>query len=264
MPTPVLSNQDFQSASRILNLPAPISLTEPARLTDLNAALEGLAWKDDVVAASTANVSLTAPGTTLDGITLVSGNRVLLTAQTAQAENGIYVWTTPTATLTRSIDAVTGTGLLGAIVSADPGGTINGGTSFRQTSTAITIGTTSIVWVTFGTATPQSTTTISGTIRTATATEVNAGAVTNAAVTPATLSTYTGYTRKTSITIGDGVATSFLVTHNLASLDVIVGVYLVSTGMQVIVDCVHTSTNTATITFTAAPATAAYRVVVLG
>lgn len=264
MSTSVLSNQDYQSTSRILNLPAPLAGSEPARLQDLTAALEGLAWKDDVVAASTANVPLATPGASLDGVTLVSGNRILLFNQTAQSENGIYVWTGASTALTRAIDATTGSGLLGATVNIDPGGTANGGTTYRQTSVAITIGTTAIVWVPFGTTTPVSTTTISGTIRTATQTEVNAGAVTNAAVTPATLAGYTGLTRKFAIAIGNGAALSYLVTHNLNSLDVVISVYLVSTGEQVLVDMVRTSVNTATIAFSVAPATGAYRVVVVG
>jgi hypothetical protein len=58
-----------------------------------------------VCAASTATVSLAAPGATIDGVTLASGDRVLLKDQTAPAENGIYVWTGAATLLTRSVDA---------------------------------------------------------------------------------------------------------------------------------------------------------------
>ena len=55
--------------------------------------LNGLERKQDVVAIATANTSLsgTAVGATVGGRTTVSGDRLLLTGQTAPAENGIYV-----------------------------------------------------------------------------------------------------------------------------------------------------------------------------
>lgn len=263
MATALLSHLDCQATSRILNLPAPSTPTEPARLQDLNDAIEGLAWKDDVVAASVANVVLATPGTTLDGVTLVTGNRILLLAQTAQSENGIYVWTGASTPLTRSLDSNTATELLSAIVNVN-GGTANGGSTFRQTATNITLGTTAIVWTSFGAATPSASTATVGSIRIATTSEVNAGTVDNAAVTPATLSTYTGYTRKFAASIGDGVATSFAVTHSLATTDVHITVFLNSTGAEVLVDKVRTNPNVSTISFNTAPSTNAYRVVVTG
>ena len=77
------SDLDFQNAARILNLPAPASANEPARLADLNSAVEGLSWKDSARVATQSNVNLSSPGATVDGITMVSGDRVLVRAQTA-------------------------------------------------------------------------------------------------------------------------------------------------------------------------------------
>lgn len=263
MSTLILSNQDFNSTSRILNLPAPASNTEPARLIDLNTALEGLAWKDNVAAASTGNVSLTSPGATLDGVTLVSGNRILLYNQTAGAENGIYVWSGAAAALVRAYDAAVSTDFNEAIVSVDAG-TVNNGQTFRQTISNPTVGTTAMVWTSFGAATPAATTVISGTSRYATQSEVDAGAVTTATVTPATLNAYASRIKKFAVAIGDGSSTSYTVTHNLATLDVSISVYQVSSGAEVLVDRVRATTNTATISFAAAPASGAYRVVVIG
>jgi hypothetical protein len=68
----------------------------------------------------------------------------------------------------------------------------------------------------------------------------------------------------TSIT-GDASATSFTVTHNLGSRDIIVQVYDNSTYDEVMVDITRATTNTATIAFAQAPASGkVYRVVCIG
>jgi hypothetical protein len=64
---------------------------------------------------------------------------------------------------------------------------------------------------------------------------------------------------------GDGATTSFTVTHNLSSRDVIVQVYDGSTYEEVIVDVTRASTSTVTIGLATAPVNAkVYRVVCIG
>lgn len=65
-------------------------------------------------------------------------------------------------------------------------------------------------------------------------------------------------------TIGNGSDTSITVTHNLGTLDVVIGVHLVSTGEEVNCDKVKTSGNVVTLGFATAPATNSVRVVVIG
>lgn len=66
-------------------------------------------------------------------------------------------------------------------------------------------------------------------------------------------------------TIGNGVATTITVTHNLGTQDLIVGFRLVSTGEVVDVDpIVHLSDNSFSVTFATAPAASSVRVVVIG
>ena len=79
-----LSDLDFGGVARIRNLPAPVNPDEPVRQQDLNSAVEGLAWKDSCRVASQANVNLSSPGASIDGITLSVGDRVLIKAQTVQ------------------------------------------------------------------------------------------------------------------------------------------------------------------------------------
>lgn len=54
--------------------------------------------------ASTGNVVLTAPGATIDGITMVSGDRVLLWQQTTASQNGVYTWLGAAVTMVRTSD----------------------------------------------------------------------------------------------------------------------------------------------------------------
>lgn len=72
------------------------------------------------------------------------------------------------------------------------------------------------------------------------------------------------FTRKASANLGNGSSTSFAVTHNLNSRDVVVNVYDNSTYDTVETDVVRTDANNVTITFASAPSNNAYRVVIIG
>lgn len=105
--------------------------------------LPGSWAKKSVRAATTANITLSAPQT-IDGIALVAGDRVLVKNQTTTAQNGIYV--VAAAAWTRATDAATSGNVASAIVVVDTG-TANGGmtytTNFKPTDT---IGTTAMNW----------------------------------------------------------------------------------------------------------------------
>lgn len=74
-----------------------------------------------------------------------------------------------------------------------------------------------------------------------------------------TLKKYTG-----TIT-ADSTTSSFTITHNLSTRDVIVNVYDASTYEEVMVDIVRTSTSAITVSFATAPTTGTdYKVVVIG
>lgn len=57
-----------------------------------------------VRAASSTNLTLSAPGTTVGGVTMSSGDRFLAYGQTDQTENGIYVWNGAASAATRATD----------------------------------------------------------------------------------------------------------------------------------------------------------------
>ena len=66
---------DFGSISRITGLPNAVGLQEPATLAQLNAAVEGLAWKDSCRVSSLTNITLSGPGASIDGIVMMAGDR---------------------------------------------------------------------------------------------------------------------------------------------------------------------------------------------
>lgn len=90
-----------------------------------------------------------------------------------------------------------------------------------------------------------------------TADKIGIGAVTDAKLATKPNKTYTS-------TVGNGSLTEIPVTHNLGTRAVTVQVYDTSTGADVLVDIVRTSTTVVTLTFASAPSTGAYTVVVQG
>ncbi len=105
-------------------------------------------------------------------------------------------------------------------------------------------------------------TTVRGIVELATATEAIARTDTLRAVTPASLASFP---RKYAQDVGDGVATSIVVTHSLGSKDVTAQIHRILTPFDV-VECeiLHTSTSQITLNFNTAPAANAFRVVVIG
>ena len=70
--------------------------------------------------------------------------------------------------------------------------------------------------------------------------------------------------RKYAASVGDGTSTSITITHNLGTRDVQVTLYDASSYAEVMADVAHATTNTVTLTFSVAPTSNQYRVVVFG
>ncbi len=105
-------------------------------------------WKTVVRVATTANGTLATAfenGDTVDGITIATGDRILLKNQTSGAENGIYTINASGAP-TRATDSDTGSELVGAVVFVSVG-TVNAKSIWTCTTPAtITIDSTATVW----------------------------------------------------------------------------------------------------------------------
>lgn len=260
----ILSDLDMNSVSNINNLPDATSAQQPATLAQVRALIQGLAWKDNARVASTANINLASAPSSVDGVTLTSGERVVAKDQTSGPENGIYVFNGASSAMTRALDADAASELLSAVVTIDEG-TANADTTWRMDTIAITLGTTALVWVAFGTAAPAATTSTAGVAALATQSEVNAGTVTNKIVTPATLASWTNAKLKYTNTVGDGSSTSYDITHNLGTRDVHVAVYKTASAYdEVLCDVKHKDTNTITLVFASAPSSGQYSVVIIG
>lgn len=101
----------------------------------------------------TSNMSLTAPGSTINGHTMAVNDTVLLTAQTTTTQNGIYTWNSATS-LTRRSDANTNTSIYsGTMISVSGADNTNPDTVWMQTAVgtgtngAITLGTDAQTWI---------------------------------------------------------------------------------------------------------------------
>lgn len=128
----------------ITNLASPVSGNDAVNKSYADALAAGLKWKTIVDVATTANITLSGEQT-IDGV-LTSASRVLVKNQTTASENGVYI--SAAGAWARSTDADTGAELEAAAVPVN-GGTVNAGRAYVQTSTSITIGVTSIVFVQF-------------------------------------------------------------------------------------------------------------------
>lgn len=238
--------------------------SQKAVVTYVQANMQGAQWKAPVRAATTVNGTLAsayANASVIDGVTLATGDRILLKNQTTGTENGIYTVNASGAP-TRAVDMDAATEVKGAVVDVLEG-TANADTAWINTNTGtVTLGTTALTFVDFiKTNVPAATTTVAGKVQLAQTTDTAARSSTTLAVTPASLA---ATPQKFTATIGDGSTTAIAVTHGLGNQDVISMVRDASTNAKIIVDTVNTSTTVTTFTFAVAPATNAYKVVIIG
>jgi fibronectin-binding autotransporter adhesin len=93
--------------------------------------------------ATTANITLSG-AQTIDGVSVVAGNRVLVKDQTLSQNNGLYV--ASAGAWTRSIDANSSAEIAGRIITVQSG-SANGGEQFATTfKSTDTLGTTGMAW----------------------------------------------------------------------------------------------------------------------
>ena len=102
--TRAMSGTLDMNGNPILISAAPTLAAHAVNKAYADAVAAGLRPKGNVEVASTANVSVASAPAAIDGITLTSGDRVLLKDQTDAKENGIYVFNGAAAAMTRSED----------------------------------------------------------------------------------------------------------------------------------------------------------------
>ncbi len=241
----------------INNLGAPVLDGDAANKLYVDNAVQqaaaGLDAKQSVRLIETSNVALTGLQVH-DSVTAVAGDRILLTGQTDPSENG--VWVASAGAWVRATDEdETGEITPGAFWYVEEG-TLLGATQWIVNNTGtITVDTDPITINQFGAASVYTAgdglqligsefsvllDTDSGLLSTATGLAID----------------YSVVPRIQRFTVGDGVATTFTLTHNLNTLDVITQVRCVSAGnSEAEVDVVAATLNTTTISVTNAPAT---------
>lgn len=263
MATKFLNGVDL-SNQRAVNVADPSGATDGANKQYVDNRVNGLSWKPAVRAATTANGTLAtayANGSTIDGVTLATGDRILLKNQTSGAENGIYTVNASGAP-TRAVDA-DGTGEITPNTTVYVSeGTVNADTAWTVTNNGtITIGTTALTFAQVGGGTAY--TASLGVQLVGSDFRANLGAGLTLSGNAIILDTSVA-ARKYAVDIGNGSLTAITVTHNLGTRDVIVSVHDNTTFERVYPDIAHTTVNTVTVTFATAPAAAAYRAVVHG
>lgn len=126
-----------------------------------------------------ATLTLSVALTTLDGYTLLNGDRVLVKDEATQANNGIYTWATGGTVLTRATDFDTAAEMASGDFTFVTYGTLYGSTGWVQTNPVTIVGTSPVTWIQFtgaGSYTAGTGLTLTGTQFSITNTAVTAGA----------------------------------------------------------------------------------------
>ena len=253
---------------KIVNLADGTAPTDAITKAQLDAMFRGLKWKNSVKAASTTNVASLSGPQTIDTVSLVAGDRVLLKDQTTATANGIYVvaaaaWTRAT-DFDDSVEVTSG-----AAVPIEQGSANGDSVQILTTDSAITVGTTSLAFTRLGgsgvsyTAGANGGLTLSGSAFSILL-DTNSGLVLGAGgikIDPTQFATL-GIARKYTVDVP--ASTPATITHNLGTVDVHVQIVEKAAGTVVLHEESSRTTNTAVLVFAVAPTTGQYRAIVIG
>jgi hypothetical protein len=147
-----MSGAIAMGTNKITGLGTPTDATDAATKSYVDTTVQGIDWKASVRAATTASLTLASGlenGDTLDGVTLATGDRVLVKDQSTGSENGIYVVKVSGAP-DRSTDADLAAEVTSNFAVFVEEGTVNADSGFTLTNNgAVTIGTTALVFTQF-------------------------------------------------------------------------------------------------------------------
>ena len=140
---------DFNS-QKITGLADPTANTDGANKAYVDSVAQSLDVKDSVVVATTGNGTLSsayANGQTVDGVTLTTGDRILLKDQTNQVQNGIYN-VNASGSPSRATDMASNANAAGAFVFVEKG-TVNADNGFVCTADTAVVGTNNLTFSQF-------------------------------------------------------------------------------------------------------------------
>lgn len=269
---------------KLTNLGTPVSAADAATKQYVDDVAQGLNIHAASYAATTANLNATysngtsGVGATLtnaganaafsvDGVSPSLNARILVKNQTTTSQNGIYVLSTvgdgsTPWVLTRATDFDSAVEIAGGDFTFVDAGSTLANTGWVCVDEVTTVGTDPIVFQQFSGA---------GTYTASNGVQLVGSNFSGVVVASGGLSVgASGFeldttiaVRKYAANVGDGTATTYTVSHNLGTKDVIVSVYDNSSPYaEVICDVQHTSTSAITLLFSVAPTSNQYRVVV--
>ncbi|EFQ84698.1 hypothetical protein HMPREF0063_10039 [Aeromicrobium marinum DSM 15272] len=251
---------DGQKATNVADGTSPSDAVNRGQLDALS---KGLVWKTPVKAATTTNITLTG-AQTIDGVSVVATDRVLVKDQTDAENNGIYV--AAAGAWSRATDLDEADEFANGVAVSVGQGSTNGDKSFVLTTDGpVTVGTTELDFGVLGGSGSSYTAgnglDLSGT--TFYVSPKSGGGIdvdgTGVSIDP----NFSGLIKRYSANVPDG-STSATITHNLGTTDVLVQVHEVSSGEVVECDVTISSSNVVTLGFASPPASAEFRVVVIG
>lgn len=141
-----MSGNIAMGTNKITGLGTPTGDADAVTKSYVDAIAQGIDAKASVVAATTANITLSGTQT-IDGVSVAANDRVLVKDQTTTSQNGIYI--ASASSWTRSTDADAWTELVAAYTFVE-GGTTNGSNGYFCTVAAGgTLGTTAVTWTQF-------------------------------------------------------------------------------------------------------------------
>lgn len=129
----------------------PVVLNANGQIDSSMVAFDGLDWKQGARVATTAAINLASPGAIIDGVTMSSGDRVVVkegstvNSGSSSIDNGIYIWNGAASAMTRSTDADEDSKVTGNLIVAVSEGTANADIVFKiVTNDPIVVGTNAI------------------------------------------------------------------------------------------------------------------------
>jgi hypothetical protein len=143
--TDAATKQYVDDIAQGLHIHASCDAATPATLASISG---GTVTYDNGTAGVGATLTTTGTYTTIDGVTLSNGMRILVKEEANTAHNGIYVRTSTTV-LTRAADFDTAAEIAGGDFTFVTGGTLYNSTGWVQIDDVTTVGTDPIDWVQF-------------------------------------------------------------------------------------------------------------------
>ena len=135
------------NSQKITNLATPTADTDAATKAYVDAARSGLDVKGSVRAATTANITLSG-AQTIDGVSVIAGDRVLVKDQSTASTNGIYV--AAASTWSRATDADVDAEVHAGMFTFVEEGTANADSGWvLTTNNPITVGSTALAFAQF-------------------------------------------------------------------------------------------------------------------